>query len=443
MAAVALASALALPASAAPLTLGELDRRALAGEAGVEALEARARAEDERAIADAQLPDPTLSVGALNFPVDTFAFDQERMTQLRLGVRQQFPAPGTLAARRAVGDAKAGAQRAAADLRRREVLRAAREAWLTLLWRLEERALMEAERPRLVVIERSVLAGYGQGAGTQQDVFRARLEIDALDERLLQNAEAIDLARAGLARWIGAEAALVDPVPPAAGSILAAMREEPDAGHDSAPGAESDPDPGPDPAALEALRGHPMLAVRGARIEEAEARIELAEADYGPDWGVEVGYGVRDELSPTGDTPDFLSAVVTVELPLFTGQRQDRRLAAARADRQAAGAERTDALRELELQYRSMLARLERLASRRALQMETIAPRSERTARAALDAYRANAGDFPEVMRAVLAELEVHLTVARLDHELRRVFADLDYLVGAAPAATGVGTEQR
>lgn len=406
---------------AQPLSLQEVDHLALVEEAGAEALEARARAEAERAIADAQLPDPSLTFGALNFPVDTFAFDQERMTQLRIGVRQRFPATGTLKARRAAGEARAGAGWASAELRRREVLLAARGAWLALLWQLQERALIEAERPRLIALERAALAAYREGEGSQQDVLRARLEIDGLDERLLRNTEAVDTARADLARWIGDAAAEAVPVEP---PVDSAVSTHPPALMDAA-------------SAQQTLRQHPVLAVRAAGIAQAQARIDLATADYGPDWALEVGYGIRDELSPAGGAPDFLSAAVTVELPLFPARRQDRRLAGAQADREAARAEQRDAFLELERQWRRVRARMDGLRARRALQARTIAPQAELSARAALKAYRSNAGDFPEVMRAVLAELDVRLTIARIDHDLRRAAADLDYLVGALPASSG------
>lgn len=415
--AVLLFLCIAGPARAAPLPLAELDRLALADEAGVAALEARALAARERAVADAQLPDPVLSVGALNFPVDTFAFDRERMTQLRLGLRQQFPGADTRERRRARGEAVAEGHEASSALRRRQVLRAAREAWLAVLWRLEERALLEAEGPRLRILEETALAGYREGAGSQQDVLRARLERDALEERLLRNGEALDVARAELARWIGEAALGADPVPPVDGSSL---------------------DPAPllalGPEQLRArLAGHPAIRARAARIDEAEATVGLARADYRPAWALEVGYGLRDELSPMGDTPDFLSAIVSVELPLFPDRRQDRRLAAARAERESARAERIDALRELERDWRTLQARHTRLAARRALQAGTIEPRTAQSARAALEAYRADAGDFPEVVRAVLAGLDVRLELVRLEHELRRVAAQLAWLLAPDP----------
>ena len=43
------------------------------------------------------LPDPKLSMGLLNLPSDGFAFDQEPMTQFKVGVAQLFPRGDSLA----------------------------------------------------------------------------------------------------------------------------------------------------------------------------------------------------------------------------------------------------------------------------------------------------------------------------------------------------------
>ena len=42
-------------------------------------------------IAAGQLPDPQLTIGIANLATDTFAFNQEPMTQLKVGVSQMFP----------------------------------------------------------------------------------------------------------------------------------------------------------------------------------------------------------------------------------------------------------------------------------------------------------------------------------------------------------------
>ena len=72
----------------------------LARDAAAASLEERSAALSETAVAEAQLPDPELRFGAVNLPVDSFALDNEPMTQLLVGLRQRFPQGDTLRLRR-------------------------------------------------------------------------------------------------------------------------------------------------------------------------------------------------------------------------------------------------------------------------------------------------------------------------------------------------------
>jgi hypothetical protein len=76
-----------------PLTLAAAEDLALDREPGQVALEARAEALDEQAVAAGQLPDPMLRVGLANYPLQSGGFSTEAMTQAQLGIRQSFP-PG-------------------------------------------------------------------------------------------------------------------------------------------------------------------------------------------------------------------------------------------------------------------------------------------------------------------------------------------------------------
>mgnify|MGYP005843008973 CR=1 FL=1 len=150
---------------AAPLPLAEAERVALSGDAGAAMLRARAGAARQLAIADSQLPDPALSVGALNLPVDTLAFDQERMTQLRVALRQQFPGGDALDRRRSLRNAEASGFDAATALRALEVRRAVRIAWLDLAELLRVRELLQEAQPLFSALEEAALAAYRQGGG--------------------------------------------------------------------------------------------------------------------------------------------------------------------------------------------------------------------------------------------------------------------------------------
>src|SRR3546814_17338387 len=70
----------------------------------------------------------------------------------------------------------------------------------------------------------------------------------------------------------------------------------------------------------------PLLATQ-AQVETAAAAIDLAQAEKRPDWSVAASYGERSH----GRDEMFMLEVAN-ELPPFLDNRQDRRIAARRAE---------------------------------------------------------------------------------------------------------------
>ena len=82
--------------TAVSLTLPAAEELALAADPAVAASQSRANALQEQAVADGQLPDPKLTFGVFNVPVDDLSLKQESSSQLRTGVKQAFPRGDTL-----------------------------------------------------------------------------------------------------------------------------------------------------------------------------------------------------------------------------------------------------------------------------------------------------------------------------------------------------------
>ena len=119
-------------AEAPPLTLSEAVRIAITTkDPSLERYEARAQAQEDLSVADAQIVDPKITATAQNFPVDTFSFGQEAMTQLRLGVHQDLPSGHTRQIRGARRRAEASAERIKRDAQIYEIALQVRIAWLT------------------------------------------------------------------------------------------------------------------------------------------------------------------------------------------------------------------------------------------------------------------------------------------------------------------------
>jgi len=394
--------------SAIPLTLAEAEDLALANEPGQAALVARAAALEERAVVAGQLPDPMLRIGLNNFPIDTGGFTTEGMTNAMVGIRQAFP-PGrtrSISTRQLRSMSAEMAQNAAA--RGLDVLAAARNRWLELYYWEHAHALVSESRPffgDLATVTRSL---YAVGRKNQQDLLRAELELSRLDDRLIEIERRRASARAALGEWVGNNADRPiasklpewNQVPP-----LASLRSN--------------------------LLQHPIIEAADAQIEARVAGVDLARQRSRPDWAVEAGYSYRDGLLPNGQPrSDFISLNVTVGLPFFRKKSIDSTLSAAMHERRAAQESKQQALRRLTSQLGAEYARWQDLTRRMSLYEDQILGQTEDQARAALVAYQSDSGDFADVMRGYIDDLNARIDHIRLQVERAQSYATLTNLGG-------------
>lgn len=179
------------------------------------------------------------------------------------------------------------------------------------------------------------------------------------------------------------------------------------------------------------LDAHPALAAASAGIAAKQAAVGIAEANKKPAWALDVGYGYRDGSLPNGEPrSDFVSVAVTVELPFFSENRQDRTLAAALGERRAAVHTQAELNARLVSELEAEFARWTDLTRRLALYDKQILDQSRIQAQAALLAYQSDTGDFADVMRAHIDELNTRLEYIRLQVERAQSYAALANLGG-------------
>lgn len=406
---------LALPVPAASdmrgdgpvLTLTEAQSLAHAHDAGRAGALAQARALHEDATADAQLPDPELRAGIENVPVDHPSRSRDNMTMTTLGVAQRFPPPGTLAARGAQGRARADTQQARTGLRELDTARAVRTAYIEVAESEARTVLLDGVLTTAGEREALLRGGYAGGDGTQQAVLESTLETLRARERVLANAGARQEARARLARWIG---------PDARRPLSAGL-----------PGAQELPEP----PAQSVPPTHPVLQTLDAGIAGARGQIALAHAAYRPEFVLEGRYGERAAHDSRGrELPDMASVMVSMSVPWFTAQRQDRRLAAARSRLAAARHARTDGARELQAQLDAARARAAQIESRLALYDAELLTRAGVLEDSAAATVAAGTLEPAAVAGARLTRLELELDRLALAAEALRVRAQLAYLGG-------------
>ena len=402
---VALAAVCAHAAAAeTPLSLAEAQRLAVQRSQQLAAQDHAVAAAREMAVAAGQRPDPVLSIGVENLPVegpDRFTISRDFMTMRRVGVMQELTSRDKRTARAERYEAEAQKGLTERDALRAQVRRDTALAWMDA-WYAQAMAAVVAEmRVRGLQEVQAADAEYRAGRGSQADVLMVRANLAMLDDRAAELERKVRTARVMLARWTGAphEQPLGDK--PFIGRIDARAH-----GND------------------EDLARHPEIAVLARAEQLAAAEAKVARANRDPDWTVELAYSVRGSLFG-----DMVSLGVSMPLPWDRANRQDREVAAKLALAEQARAQREEAVRGHVAEVRAMVEEWDS-NRRRLLRYEgEIIPLAEDRAAAAVAAYRGGKSNLAEVLAARRGELDARLAALQLEAETARLWAQLNFLV--------------
>ena len=386
------------------LPLKRAEVLAISQEPGVQALRSRAEALTADAEFAAQLPDPGLEISTDNLPIDTFDINQEPMTQIKLGINQKIPSLGKRKAKQSIRLQQSDAALSMADERQLQILKSVRIDWLELYYWQQAQSVVVESKTVLAQLLAVVNSLYKVGKKDQHDLLRAELELSKLNDRQLNVADEIARRRARLGRWIGEAAEATASGLPAWNHNLAQ-------------------------APADNLVTHPLIRALDRQVDVGQHTIELAQSNYKPDWGISLSYGYRNQDFNGRELPDFFSAGVSVQLPLFTDKRQDKTYRASVQRHQAAISERLVQVRALRAELQDHQADGRHLKQRFTLYKNTIMKQARQQADAALKAYRSDSADFTEAMRAVLAELDIRLEYQRLRVDHLQSLAQIKYLI--------------
>lgn len=357
-----------------PAALRGLIREALERSPRLEAAVLRARAAQQAVSRAGVLPDPRITLGLMNLPVNSFALDQEPMTGKLISIMQMFPFPGkqALAADMAEFEAEAiGFQR---EETRNQLVSLVKQAYYGLY--AIDRAV-ETVNSNQRWMEQLVTAAetrYAAGSGLQQDVLRAHVERTRLqDSRILWE----EKRRAAAARLN----ALLDRAPDTRIEIPSDDLPVP-APPPSAPGVEQ----------LEDSR--PLLRAWLERINKAETAVDLSRRNFWPDFTLGASYSQRNNLSNGAELPDFFSATVSVNIPVFFKRKQKVEAAVKSLDLAALRSQYRDIVAGVHSEIESLRAAMQRSRKRALLYGEGILIQARQALESAMGGYRVGKVDF-------------------------------------------------
>jgi outer membrane protein TolC len=369
---------------------------------------AREKSWQLNAVAENQLPDPKLRLGLSNVPTDSFDLEQEPMTQASIGIEQAFLRGDTLELRQAQAESNASIEQLEARLSRLNLVRDVRLAYLDVYMQVQSAAILKKSRALFKQVREITQSQYSAGRARQQDVLRAELELGRLQDREIKTRVREDEARANLAQWLGETAwqALATEFP-------------------QAPEFHKITD------IDTTLLHHPAVAKETAMITAQQYTVKIAEQQYKPGFSLGLDYRKRFGENPDGsDRSNMLALLASVDLPLFSENRQDKRVAASQEQVNAAHYQRAEAMRKLKRVYQNYSAQLERQRERQTGYLNSLLKSARENTKASLRAYQSGVTEFNTLMRASITELEVMLDALRVDVDVAIAEVQLDYITG-------------
>jgi outer membrane protein TolC len=381
----------------AALSLQQAETLALVRDQGIASIRHTRDANALDAGAADQLPDPTISVGLQNLPLDNFSMTRLPTTMLAVTLSQTLPPGDTLAQQALAADARTAVSTADITVKQQVLLREVRRFWLTVYRDEQTVALLQHENTLYRRLLASAQTAYSAGRARATDLVRLQVKLAELDDAIAQKEGDAAATRARLARWIGDRARAPWPV-----DLPEVLQKMPVGG----------------------INQQPELAVLRAQLIEARAGIGVAKAAFKPQFGVDVGYGVN-----AGTMPNTGSIGVSMSLPIFVGERQVPRLAAAQQRAAAQQLALDNRAAELHGEQQSLIRNVASFNQRIDGYDTRILPQLTQVTQLAQSQFGAGGGDFTAIMDAEQALIQGQQQ--RLDLTIDRASSliDLRYLV--------------
>ncbi|USI27707.1 TolC family protein [Alteromonas macleodii] len=371
---------------------------------------------------------PQVSASVQNLPTDGFAFDQEPMTQFKVGLKQQLPRGDENLYSQQKYQVMADQMSVESQARKAWLKREVTLTWLDWVYATRRIGLLDKEKSLLTQLLDFTDSRYSQGVGAaaQQDILQVRLALLSLDDKYVQAYQQKNEARSALSKWFGAP--LDDSVSaPLAQSTQDAIEVDAIL-NDSNLSLSSFLTVIDSSEPFSILQHHPEAMLLQIQTQIEAQNVNIAREQTKSQWAFEASYGYRQDAQNGASRADFVSLGVQVDLPFFNKSRQDASIAAAASKMSASETDFRLKVNELAANAEVLKSRLSALSERKALYETALIDETQQLSEAELTAYTTDTGDIGDVVNANLKQVQVQDDLLKIDIERARTLASLAYL---------------
>ena len=377
----------------------------------IKMLEMKKQAASNRIEQNSNLPDPMLTLGFANLPVNSFSFTQEPMTGKIIGLSQAFPFPGKLSQQYDVNrkdvDIVEQEIRDAKNEIRRNVIKSFNE----LRYIRKSIEIANESKELLNQIAEVVRTKYSVSAASQQNLLKVELEITNLLETIedLKSKENFQLSMLNALLLRNEKSQILTSEFPQ----IEFQSFKIDVLIDSA------------------IKYRPYLeGIKEAKQKES-LKQSLAEYDYYPNFNLALQYSFRDKIEKTNSPlNDFFSVMLGISLPVNYGGKISSKVRETESMQRFFDQQYEMSLQLLRGSFGGSIARINSLKERIKLIEEGSSIQVKENLKTTLTSYQVGQVDFLNVIDAQNSLLKIENDLYRLKTDYLNEIAELEFLTG-------------
>lgn len=360
------------------------------------------------------LPDPVLSFNAMNLPTDSFDRDQEAMTQMQIGVAQEFPFPGKLSLREEAAEYTAQAARHSVEEMRLRLANNVSMKWWQVFYLDRAMDTVDSNQKLLRQFVEVARKKYEVGSGLQQDVLLAQLELSKFIDQKIQLTGMRQNQAIQLNVLMGQPGNVAVTLP------SEVMKDMPNIADEEVLYARAE-------------SSRPLLMQQERNIDAAQARLSLAEREYYPDFKVGLTYGDRQGNNPpprNDSRSDFMSVMFGIKIPLYAGRKQSMAVKQRSSELASNRYALQDTGNVIRGDISSAVTDYQRAREQFSLFETGIVPQARQTVASMLAGYQVSQVDFLNLVRSQVTLFNYELQYWKALTEGKQALARLEAAVG-------------
>ena len=365
------------------------------------------KADESRIKINSNLPDPLISFGVANLPINSFSFTQEAMTGKMISVTQAIPFPGKLSTIKELNEFDKTISTNQYRENENNISLLMKRLYFQLYYSKKEYEVIQNKKELFSALAEVLNSRSQNSLASQKDVIMNDYQISVAEDKLI----AINSDQQNILSNISVLTEKEIKISEIDFSEINQL-EKLDLTNLS-------------------LEANPSINKLKSMINKSAKKIELTDYNYYPDFKFTVQYNQRDIISKTNtNLNDFISFIVGFNLPINFGGRIDAATEESEYTQKYFEQNENAVRQDLSIKLQTAEENYKSLKKRLALINNELIEKAELNYKTTLSAYQTDKASFNDVVASINFLFDEKLKRDKIITELNKTISEIIYLTG-------------